>query len=146
MRRLSARLQLDLHDPDDGGLLGRSRWDRGHGGWGRATVTTVTDAPVVHAVKQVPSWSREPWHLEHPDGRHLADLVEPARRSMLRRFLGLPSRWDVVVDDVTAARLVDARRLTRFAATLTFTRDDLAPPTSERILLGSVVRHARLLH
>jgi hypothetical protein len=56
MRRLDFRLDLRFKDPASSATLGQCRWDRQHGAWGRATVTTTEDRQVVHVVKHRPSW------------------------------------------------------------------------------------------
>jgi hypothetical protein len=101
---------------------------------------------VVHVVKDRPSWLQEPWHLEAPAGERLVRFEEPTGRSLLRRYLRLPSRWDLVGDNRVLARVADARKLTAFAASIDITDAQLDPPDAERLLVGIVVRHARHLN
>lgn len=145
MRRLDLRLDLQFNDPATSAARGHCRWDRQHGAWGRAAVTTTGEHHVVHVVKHRPSWLHEPWHFETPTGEHLARLEEPTGRSLLRRYLRIPSRWRVMDQDREVAKLVDARSLTAFAATIEIMDPDLDPRHVERLLLGIVVRHARHL-
>ena len=146
LRRLDLSLDLVFLNPSSAHVVGRCRWDRHHGAWGRAVVMTAAGDEMLHVVKDRPSWLQEPWQLEAPAGTRFARFEEPTGRSLLRRYLRLPSRWDLVGDNRVLARVADARRLTAFAANIDMADPQLDPPDAERLLLGIVVRHARHLN
>lgn len=146
LRRLDLSLDLVFLDPSSAHVVGRCRWDRHHGAWGRAVVMTAAGDEVVHVVKDRPSWLQEPWHLETSTHVPLARFEESTGRSLLRRYLRLPSRWDLVGDNRVLARVAHARKFTAFAASIDITDAQLDAPDAERLLLGIVVRHARHLN